>query len=65
MMWIVTRTIGGFNMNDLCMTCSYCYYSYGTYLCEYEGDDKVPDEYYEDEEVYHCELYVEYQEENI
>ena len=52
-------------MNDLCMTCSYCYYSYGTYLCEYEGDDKVPDEYYEDEEVYHCELYVEYQEENI
>ena len=50
-------------MNDLCMTCLHCYYSYGIYLCAYEGDDDVPEDYYNDEPVSNCELYVEYQEE--
>ena len=49
-------------MNDLCMTCSHCYYSYGNYLCEYEGEDDISSEYYDDEPVTRCEKYSEYQE---
>ena len=49
-------------MNDLCITCSHCYYSYGIYLCEFEGDEDISKEYYDDEPVTHCESYKEYQE---